>query len=105
MYSIYLRDEIIVRQADSHDKWNTESYVDDKMKARVDYKTKFVSNNMGEKVESQMQVIMPNRTLNKHKDKIIFEDETYPIIKVERLRSWNSKKVGSHLKLYLGSAG
>lgn len=98
----YMVDTVTFVRWDSSNIYQTETTTNITLSVKLYYQTKLLQNEKGEDVESMMKVIMKDRVINKHKDRIIVDGTTYAILKVEKPKSWVST---GHIEVWLGEGG
>ena len=95
-------DSVTFVRWDSSNIYQTETTTNITLKVKLYKQTKLLQDDRGEDVESQMKIIMKDRTINKHKDRFIVDGTTYAILKIDKPKSWIST---GHIEVWLGAGG
>lgn len=87
MIQAYLRDTIVLRRS-SQDNYQKETFTDTTVKAFIDYKKRWVTNQAGAQVMSGASVMIKETEIDLD-DRIRFDNRDWKILQIKKLRHFS----------------
>lgn len=98
MIGSYLKDKVKIISREPSD-WGEETLHETTVKARFEFRNRMVRDDSGEEVVSTATVYFCHTTTVTTKDHVKYEDREYPILSIERIKSFSKVYM---LKVSLG---
>lgn len=91
MISAYLVDDVVIRYLTALDQWNTATYTDVSVKARVAWSNKLIRNSQGEQVVAAALVYLAGDiTAPTNADRITIDGVEHAIMRVDKKAAFST---------------
>lgn len=98
MITAYLVDDIVIRYLDTLDPFNTATYTDVAVKARVEWSNKLIRNTQGEQVVAAALVYLAGDiTAPTNADRITIDGVDHAIMRVDKKAAFST----SHFEIWI----